>query len=91
MKIYLNLGITFYTRKYKKLYEILSEIFPIIRAITSFFTFLADNINYSKKLNEFIIGIDTKKKKNKKGNKNTTFIFNDLKYLHILVKLIIIF
>ena len=82
LKIYLNLGITYYTRKYKKLYEILSEIFPIIRAITTFFSFLSDNINelYStKKINEFIIGIDRKKKKS--TNKKSIQILNDFKLL----------
>ena len=75
LKIYLNLGITFYTRKYKKLYEILSEIFPIIRAISTFFNFLVDNINelnYTKKINEFIIGIERKKGKNKNLKKHSS-------------------
>ena len=79
LKIYLNLGITYYTRKYKKIYEILSEIFPIIRAITSFFSLLSDmmnELNSSKKLNEFIIGIDKKKKKVK--NKNSIKIFQEM-------------
>ena len=78
LKIYLNLGITFYTRKYKKLYEMLSEIFPLLRAINSFFSFLTEILNelYStKKLNEFIIGIDKKKKKLRK-NKNSKILLN---------------
>jgi hypothetical protein len=82
LKIYLNLGITLYTRKYKKFYEILSEIFPIIRAISSFFNFLTDNINelnYTKQINEFIIGIERKKKKNKNVKKHPTQKFSDLK------------
>ena len=78
LKIYLNLGMTFYTRKYKKLYEMLSDIFPLIRAITTFFSFLAEIISelYStKKLNEFIIGID-KKKKDLRKNKKSKILLN---------------
>ena len=78
LKIYLNLGMTFYTRKYKKLYEMLSDIFPLIRAITIFFSFLAEIISelYStKKLNEFIIGID-KKNKNLRKNKKSKILLN---------------
>ena len=74
LKIYLNLGIIYYTRKYKKLYEMFSEIFPLIRSVTSFFSFLTEIINelYStKKLNEFIIGIDKNKQKLKNKNNNT--------------------
>ena len=58
LKIYLSCGITYYTRTYKKIYEILSEIFPLIRFITSLFTFLSEimnELNSTKKLNEFII------------------------------------
>ena len=69
---------TFYTRKYKKLYEMLSDIFPLIRAITTFFSFLAEIISelYStKKLNEFIIGID-KKKKDLRKNKKSKILLN---------------
>ena len=43
----------------------LSEIFPMIKAISAFFSFLTEIINelYSaKKINEFIIGIDKEKK-----------------------------
>jgi hypothetical protein len=79
LDIYLSLGITYYTRTYKKLYEILSEIFPLIRTIVSFFSFLSDamnELNSSKKLNEFIIGIDKKKKKPK--NKSSIKILQDL-------------
>ena len=58
LKIYLNLGITYYTRKYKKLYEILSEIFLIVKAISAIFTYLCEEMNdiySSKKINELII------------------------------------
>jgi hypothetical protein len=63
LKIYLNLGITYYTRKYKKLYEILSEIFLIVKAISSIFTYICEEINdiySSKKINELIINKDFK-------------------------------
>jgi len=87
LKIYLNLGITYYTRKYKKLHEMLSEIFPMIKAITALFSFLTEIINelYSaKKLNQFIIGIDNEKKlinnyKNKIKDMNSISIINDNK------------
>jgi hypothetical protein len=76
LKIYLNLGITYYTRKYKKLWEIFSEIFPIIKAIIAVFTFITECINdiYSfKKLNELIIGI------NKVPDKKIKYNFNIMK------------
>ena len=87
LDIYLSLGITYYTRTYKKLYEILSEIFPLIRTIVSFFSFLSDamnELNSSKKLNEFIIGIDKKKKKPK--NKSSIKILQDLNPFNSLNK-----
>ena len=65
LKIYLNLGITFYTRKYKKLYEILSEIFLVVKAITAIFTYLSEEMNdvyASKKINELIMNLDQKHK-----------------------------
>ena len=73
LKIYLNLGITYYTRKYKKLWEIFSEIFPIIKAIIAIFTFITEVINdmYSfKKLHELIIGIKKNPDKMMKYNFN---------------------
>ena len=87
LDIYLSLGITYYTRTYKKLYEILSEIFPLIRTIVSFFSFLSDamnELNSSKKLNEFIIGIDKKKKRPK--NKSSIKILQDLNPFNSLNK-----
>ena len=76
LKIYLNLGITYYTRKYKKLWEIFSEIFPLIKAIIAIFTFITECINdiYSfKKLHELIIGI------NKVPDKKIKYNFNIMK------------
>jgi len=55
LNIYFELGIIYYTRKYKKLYEILGEIFPIISAICSFFSFLSkifNELKVAKSLNE---------------------------------------
>jgi hypothetical protein len=81
LKIYLNLGITYYTRKYKKLYEILSEIFPMVRAVISLFTLLSDlvnELNSTKKINEYIIGIDNKMER-KKMIRNRQKFSKDLK------------
>jgi hypothetical protein len=61
INFYFDLGIVFYTRKYKKLYEILGEVFPIISGVTSIFSYISKIINEiqsTKKLNEFITGID---------------------------------
>ena len=78
IKIYLNLGITYYTRKYKKLWEILSEVFPIVKAITAIFSFLAESMNEihsSKKLHDLIMDINQSPDKKNKYNYN----FNILK------------
>ena len=61
INFYFDLGIVYYTRKYKKLYEILGEVFPIISGVSSFFSFISRIINEiqsTKKLNEFITGVD---------------------------------
>ena len=82
LKIYLNLGISFYTRKYKKLYEIFSEIFLVIKAITAFFTYLSEEMNdiYSaKKINELIIDTDNKHKNFNKMLKQKIDFFNGAK------------
>ena len=78
LKIYLNLGITYYTRKYKKLWEILSEVFPIAKAIMAIFSFFAETINEihsAKKLHELIMDINQNPDKKNKYNYN----FNILK------------
>ena len=71
-KLYLDYGTVFLTRKYKKIYEILSEIFPLLRAISSILSFASEIINEIKaykKLNEYIIIGNTKNiKKSKKRN-----------------------
>ena len=82
LKIYLNLGISFYTRKYKKLYEIFSEIFLVIKAITAIFTYLSEEMNdiYSaKKINELIIDTDNKHKNFNKMIKQKIDFFNGAK------------
>ena len=64
LNIYFELGIVYYTRKYKKLYEILGEIFPIISAVCSFFSYFSKKlteIKISKALNEYIIGTEAYK------------------------------
>ena len=73
LKIYLNLGITYYTRKYKKLWEILSDIFPIVKIVMVIFAFIIESINEihsSKKLHELIIGVTKTPEKKIKYNYN---------------------
>ena len=58
LKLYLDYSSVLYTRKYKKLYEIFSEIFPVMKAISMIFSIISETINKLKvcrKLNEFII------------------------------------
>jgi hypothetical protein len=58
IKLYLEYGTVLYTRKYKKLFEIFSEIFPVMKAISMIFSAISETINKLKvcrKLNEFII------------------------------------
>ena len=58
LKLYLDYSSVLYTRKYKKLYEIFSEIFPVMKAISMIFSVISETINKLKvcrKLNEFII------------------------------------
>ena len=72
LNIYFDLGIIYYTRKYKKLYEILGEVFPIISTvwtILAFFSRIINEIKMAKKLNEHIISYDLKERKNLNENK----------------------
>ena len=75
LNLYFELGIIYYTRKYKKLYEILGEIFPIISAVSSVFSFISriiKDLKSAKLLNEYIIGYDNNKQaKNLIKNKST--------------------
>jgi hypothetical protein len=69
LKIYLDLGSIYYTRKYKNFFEILSDVFPILKILSIFFCFLGKIINEIKvtqKLNEFIF---FSKKNTKKGGR----------------------
>jgi hypothetical protein len=76
LRIYLDLGTIYYTRKYKNLFEILSDVFPILKIISIFFCFLGKIINEiqaTKKLNEYIIFNNknkTKEEKKKNPEKN---------------------
>ena len=79
LKIYLNLGITYYTRKYKKIWEIISEIFPIIKIVIIFFAFVTESINEihsTKKLHELLVGINQVLDNN---NNKTSYNFNIIK------------
>ena len=82
LNIYFELGIVFFTRKYKKLYEILGELFPIMNVFYFIFENIAKKINEaycSKKLNEYIMGIDhDKEKRNLISLKNHNIIKNKL-------------
>ena len=59
LKLYVDFSTIYYTRKHKKLFEILSDLFPLIRAISSFFFFITEilkKLEVAKYLNELIIG-----------------------------------
>ena len=59
LKLYVDFSTIYYTRKYKKLFEILSNLFPLIRAVSSFFFFITEmlkKLEVAKYLNELIIG-----------------------------------
>ena len=74
LNIYFDLGIVFFTRKYKKLFEILGEIFPIINVIYYIFELIAKKLNEivaAKKLNEYIMGFDLNRER-----KNSILIKN---------------
>ncbi len=93
LKIYLNLGITFYTRKYKKLYEILSEIFLIVKAVFALFAYISEELNdifSAKKINELILNFErknnsiiNKRKFEFKGTKSLTFMNNKIELINI--------
>ena len=70
LKLYVDFSTIYYTRKYKKLFEILSDLFPLIRAISSFFFFVTEilkKLEVAKYLNELIIGNEIEQFK-KNGN-----------------------
>ena len=82
LKIYLDYSTVYYTRKYKKLFEILSELFPIIRFISTIFSFISEIINklkVTKKINEYIINDEIKyykKEKQRKEELKIKFSYN---------------
>ena len=86
-KIYLDYGTVYYTRKYKKLFEIISEMLPIIKVILLVFSFASETINnlkVTKKINEYIIGNEinlSNKRKNKSKNNNCSL--NNLKFSYL--------
>ena len=90
LNIYFDLGVIYYTRKYKKLYEILGEVFPIISAVWSFFSFISkiiNEINMGRKLNEFIMGYDNnKEKKNLKKSTKYIKLFNNFENNKNIIK-----
>ena len=58
LKLYIDYGTVYYYRKYKKIYEIISEILPIMKIVTGIFAIISETINklqVSKRLNEYII------------------------------------
>jgi hypothetical protein len=58
LKLYIDYGTVYYYRKYKKIYEIISEILPIMKIVTGIFSIISETINklqVSKRLNEYII------------------------------------
>lgn len=88
LKIYLDYGTVFYSRRYKKLYEILSEVFPIMKGIIIIFSIFSEMFNkliVTKKINEYIIGNEMslfhkikmeKRQKKININKNTKLTYN---------------
>ena len=85
LNIYFDLGIVYYTRKYKKLYEILGEVFPIISTVWTIFAFFSRIINeikMAKKLNEHIISYDLKERKNLNENKRNKKSLKIFKLFH---------
>jgi hypothetical protein len=80
-KLYLDFSTVLYTRKYKKIYEIFSAMFPIMRAILAICSFITEMVNElksSKKLNEFIINnnYDLFKKKGVENSRYTRLLRN---------------
>ena len=64
LNIYFDLGIVFFTRKYKKIFEILGEVFPVMNVLYYIFEFMARKLNEAfaaKKLNEYIMGFEINK------------------------------
>ena len=90
LKIYIDYGTIYYTRKYKKLFELLGEAFPVVNIISTILGFISVIINElkaNKKLNEFIVFNNKellKKKKNKNEYKEIKKPINVIKLLNNL-------
>ena len=72
LKLYIDFSTILYSRKYKKLFEIISELFPILKIISiivSFIVLLLKKLAIAKKLNEYIIGNEINSFKNKEKEK----------------------
>ena len=66
LNIYFELGNVFFTRKYKKIYEILGDVFPVMNVLYYIFELMARKLNEAhaaKKLNEYIMGYENNKEK----------------------------
>ena len=66
LNIYFEFGNIFFTRKYKKIYEIVGEIFPVMNVLYYIFELMARKLNEAhaaKKLNEYIMGYEANKEK----------------------------
>jgi len=71
-KLYIDFSTNLYSRKYKKLFEIISELFPIIKCVSSFFSLISlmlKKLEIAKKLNEYIIGNEIKTFKKNESEK----------------------
>ena len=90
LNIYFDLGIIYYTRKYKKIYEILGGMFPIISlvwTILEIFSKIFNEIKMAKKLNEHMISFDSNERRNeyKKNKKSLKILkFNDVTNKNII-------
>ena len=66
LNIYFELGNVFFTSKYKKIYEILGDVFPVMNVLYYIFELMARKLNEAhaaKKLNEYIMGYENNKEK----------------------------
>ena len=100
LKLYVDFSTIYYTRKYKKLFEIFSDLFPLIRAISSFFFFITEilkKLEVAKYLNELIIGNEIEQfkknqndrksgKSNKSNNIKLSYNFTPVNFFNIKKK-----
>ena len=100
LKLYVDFSTIYYTRKYKKLFEIFSDLFPLIRAISYFFFFITEilkKLEVAKYLNELIIGNEIEQfkknqndrksgKSNKSNNIKLSYNFTPVNFFNIKKK-----